>query len=214
MIEGVTPPTVDLWRGRSAADRAAERRERLLAAATESLGTAGCAATTLRGVCRGAGVSLRYFYESFTDLDALLIAVYDRVADELTGAVAACISAAGGESGTAMRAAFEGAVDFIDTDPRHGRILFRETLASDVLRDHGAATVPKFVALIVAILVGEPTAQVRPVQISALSGALAALFLDWQAGTLAASKPELVDYCTELTETLLHPGPATPRAKP
>ena len=37
----------------------------------------------MRAVCQGARLNPRYFYESFDDLDALVVAVYDRVVDEL-----------------------------------------------------------------------------------------------------------------------------------
>ncbi|MBS9534795.1 TetR/AcrR family transcriptional regulator [Mycobacterium sp. M1] len=203
----MTSPTGDPWRGRPAAERAADRRERLLAAALECMGTAGCGATSLRGVCRGAGVSLRYFYESFPDVPALLVAVYDRVADDLATAVFEALTsgdpAATREQRT--RSAFRATVEFLDADPRRSRILFRETLASDALREHGAVSLSEFVAGVVAGLTGEPaqTAEAHPMQISALSGALVSLFLDRQAGTLSATKHELVDYCTALMTTVL-----------
>ncbi|HEX7323066.1 MAG TPA: TetR/AcrR family transcriptional regulator [Mycobacterium sp.] len=202
------PPSIELWRGQSAASRVAERRERLLAAGLESLGTVGWHATTVRGVCGGAGVGLRYFYESFPDLEALLIAVYDRLADELAAVVSSRIAQPGVAPQARVHAAFASTVDFIDEDPRRGRILFRETLANDALREHGAATVPRFVSLVVAALGAEPSgtdrtgATSRSLRASALSGALVTLFLDWQSGTLKATKQELVVYCTQLTTTV------------
>jgi AcrR family transcriptional regulator len=205
----VTAVNEDLWRGRSSAVRAQERRERLLAAGMELFGTIGSAETTLRGVCRGAGVGLRYFYESFADVNELLVAVYNRVADALTQEVIDRIAVAPPGPQARTRAAFEAAVDFLDEDSRRGRILFRETLANDVLREHGTATVPQFVALVMTALaeespdVGEVAASRRTMQISALSGALVALFLDRQAATLTVTRQELVDYCAELTRTVM-----------
>lgn len=195
-IECVNTPETDLWRGRSAAARAAERRERVLEAALESLGSAGCGQTTLRDVCRSAGVGLRYFYESFTDLEELFIAAYDRVAEALTRRVTGELATASASAPDRVRAAFAAAIDFVDEDPRRGRILFRETLASDVLRDHGAATVPRFVAMAVAVLTsaghdGRKTAGPGQMCISAVSGALVALFLDRQAGAPGADRGEL-----------------------
>lgn len=201
----MTSATPDLWRGQSLEARAAQRRERLLDAGLELMGTAGSAQTTLRGVCRAAGIGLRYFYESFTDLDSLQVAVYDRVADSLTRAVIGSIAAVSADPRTRARAAFGSAIDFVDEDPRRGRILFRETLASDVLREHGAATVPRFVALVMTAVTGESpeagevSATHRTLRVNALSGALVALFLDRQAGASPVSREELIDYCSELT---------------
>lgn len=198
----VPSPAEDLWRGQSLQTRAAERRERLLDAGMELMGSVGAAQVTVRGVCRGAGVGLRYFYESFADADSLLVAVYDRVADALSQQVVNRVGAAPANPKARAQAAFASAVDFIDDDPRRGRILFRETLANDVLREHGAVTVPRFVALVLAALTdarpGEGECR-KALQISALSGGLVSLFLDRQAGTLTVPRQELVDYCCELT---------------
>ena len=60
-------------------------RVRLLDAAFELLGTEGWSATTVRAVCQAAQLNPRYFYESFDDLDGLVVAVYDRTVEELAG---------------------------------------------------------------------------------------------------------------------------------
>ena len=43
------------------------------------LGSEGGPALTVRAVCRAAGLTERYFYESFTDRDEFVRAVYDDV---------------------------------------------------------------------------------------------------------------------------------------
>src|SRR5688572_6780726 len=86
------------YRGQPAADRRAERREKLLAAGLELLGTEGHGGTTVRGVCREAGLTPRYFYESFEDLDALLLAVFDRIVAEASATVLEAIAAAPAEA--------------------------------------------------------------------------------------------------------------------
>ena len=57
--------------------RRAERRELLVDAAFELLGTDGWNGTTVRGVCQAAHLNPRYFYESFDGLESLLLAVFD-----------------------------------------------------------------------------------------------------------------------------------------
>jgi AcrR family transcriptional regulator len=66
-----------MWRGQSPAQRSAVRRQQLLAAGLEVFGTSGWQQSTVRGLCAAAGLSERYFYESFTSRDELLLAVYD-----------------------------------------------------------------------------------------------------------------------------------------
>ena len=54
----------------------AARRARFIEAGVELFGTQGFRGATVRGVCAAAGLTDRYFYESFPTLEALLAAVY------------------------------------------------------------------------------------------------------------------------------------------
>src|ERR1700722_6314902 len=66
-----------MWRGQSPAQRSAVRRQQLLEAGLEVFGTIGWRQSTVRGICVAAGLSERYFYESFTSRAELLLAVYE-----------------------------------------------------------------------------------------------------------------------------------------
>ncbi|MGH3557005.1 MAG: TetR/AcrR family transcriptional regulator, partial [Mycobacterium sp.] len=56
------------YRGVEAGDRLADRRSRLLVAGLDLLGASDqdMSELTVRGICRRAGLAVRYFYESFT----------------------------------------------------------------------------------------------------------------------------------------------------
>ena len=72
------------YRGVQPADRLARRRARLLDAGLSILGAESePEGLTVRGVCRNAGVAARYFYESFTDKDEFVGAVFDWVIADL-----------------------------------------------------------------------------------------------------------------------------------
>src|SRR5258707_6385239 len=58
--------------GVSARARVASRRDRLLAAGLELFGTQGYLCTTIDQVCAEAGLTKRYFYESFRSCEELL----------------------------------------------------------------------------------------------------------------------------------------------
>ena len=77
--------------GLSAGERVAARRERLLDAALELYGTRGFLATGVKDVCRAAGLTDRYFYESFTNSGDLFGATFDRTATQLLSVVAAAV---------------------------------------------------------------------------------------------------------------------------
>ena len=82
------------YAGRSAQERRDSRRRALLDAGLELIGTQGWTQTSVRGVYQLAGVSPRFFYESFASLDALAVAVYDEIASEATADVIAAASTA------------------------------------------------------------------------------------------------------------------------
>ena len=57
------------WSGVPLEDRQARRRGDLVGAGIPLLGNENGPAVTVRAVCRGAGLTERYFYESFGDRD-------------------------------------------------------------------------------------------------------------------------------------------------
>ena len=69
--------TPSRWNGLSTEERQRERRQLLIEAALDLLATEGSSGTTVRAVCAQARLNPRYFYESFDELDALVVAVYD-----------------------------------------------------------------------------------------------------------------------------------------
>jgi AcrR family transcriptional regulator len=70
------PAAIRRYRGSSAEDRRLGRRERLLDAALRVYGTRGYHSTTVKAVCDAAGLTERYFYESFPNSEALFLALY------------------------------------------------------------------------------------------------------------------------------------------
>jgi AcrR family transcriptional regulator len=62
--------------------RKKERRKKLLEAGLEAFGTKGYAKTNIKMICGIAGLTERYFYESFRSKEDLLCAVYRELIDE------------------------------------------------------------------------------------------------------------------------------------
>ena len=60
------------YAGEQGDERIARRREQLMDAALEVLGSDDGGALTVRGVCREAKLTARYFYESFDSADDLV----------------------------------------------------------------------------------------------------------------------------------------------
>lgn len=83
------PPTRP-YRGVPQEERRAQRRHQLIAAAIAVYGDRGYRQSTVKAVCEAAGLTERYFYESFANSEELLIASFNAVTygvlDEITGA--------------------------------------------------------------------------------------------------------------------------------
>jgi AcrR family transcriptional regulator len=116
------------YAGATDAQRRAARRERLLDAGLAIIGTQGYAAATLRAVCAAAGLTERYFYESFANREALLAAVHARLVDELSSGLRAAFAAGGEGAQASARAALTAFFRMLREDPRKSRVLLFEML--------------------------------------------------------------------------------------
>ncbi len=196
----------------SPADRQAERRSLLIDAAFDLLGTDGYAATTVRAVVERADLNPRYFYENFEDLDALLVAVYDRVVTDLGEVVLAAIEASHGEPAAQAAAVVRGTVEFADADRRRGRVLYVEGLGNErlnVRRMEAGLGVVAFIeryASDQAGLMGQERGSRGPatgdyisrVGATVLVGGFGQLLMDWLAGRLPIDKETLIADATEI----------------
>lgn len=86
---------------------------------------------TVRAICKKAGVSARYFYESFTDKDDLVAAVFDSVIADIAVTTQAAVASAPLDEQN--RAAIANLVRTIGNDHRIGRLLFNPALSHPVL---------------------------------------------------------------------------------
>ena len=180
------------WTGAQTEDRRAERRELLIEAGFAVLGTDGLGATTVRAVCQAARLSSRYFYESFTDLDELLVAVYDRVVAQLGEQIQPHLARTSRRTDY-TRAVIEGTVRFVDADRRRGRVLYVEAYANDALNRRRIQTLQAVVDLIA------PRAN-QPGRVAAtmLVGGFSELRAGWVAGRVDADADQVIADASEV----------------
>lgn len=88
-------PSGRVYGGVSLEQRRAQRQQSFLDAGLTVFGRDGFRAATVRGLCREAGLTDRYFYESFDNLEALLIAVYQQQMDRIRDNMVAALQQAG-----------------------------------------------------------------------------------------------------------------------
>ncbi|MER7545741.1 TetR/AcrR family transcriptional regulator [Actinomadura sp.] len=128
-MSGRNPAPRRSYGGRSAEERRAERRERLLAAGLELFGTRGYAATSIERLCATASVSTRNFYEEFTGREELLTALHSSINQRAAEALAAAYAeAADADLGTRVESAVRAFVTVTASDPRWARIAFVEVI--------------------------------------------------------------------------------------
>ena len=177
------------WSGVPLPDRQALRRDELIAAGIALLGSPGGPNLTVRAVCKAAGLTERYFYESFSDRDEYVAAVFDEVC------AAAMSTLAESES---MRDAVERFVALMVDDPARGRVLLLAPEVEPVLARSGARWMPNFIELLQQNLtrITDPTTQAMVA--TGLIGALTALFTAYLDNRLAATREQFIDHCAEL----------------
>ena len=194
--------------GVSADDRIAARRAKLLDAGLELFGTQGFATTGVKDICRQAGLTDRYFYESFNDSGALFLAVFDRLTDELFGAVAEAVATAGDDAERQMREAIGTFLRALADDSRKPRVLFIEAAAAGpAAAAHMRTTLRRFALLVAATArqhVPEATAD-EDVQLVALSlvGLLERVVTEREDGALDIPVDELTERTVRLYAGLL-----------
>ncbi|HWU20175.1 MAG TPA: TetR/AcrR family transcriptional regulator, partial [Nocardioides sp.] len=122
-----------VYRGVSAQDRAAERRGRLMEATLEVWADPS-RRTTMTAVCAEAGLTERYFYESFGGLDEALRSVLETVALEIEQTTLSAADAAGDDPIARTQAMMDAFVDYLAADPRKGRVAIVEAGSMPELR--------------------------------------------------------------------------------
>jgi len=194
------------FKGISAVDRRSDRRARLVQAAFAIAGTEGAGAIGVGRVCLDAGLTKRYFYESFTSLAELQSAVVDHAIAVMAERVDPFRPTGPGEPPQPWLEAFVGAL--VD-DQRLARVLLTET--------HGGALSPFRHQIIDVAIAGmappgsDPQADLRARLVSyAQIGALSELCLAWHQGHLVMERATLVAVLADLFVRIDGAGVAGP----
>jgi AcrR family transcriptional regulator len=122
------PRTARKYRGSSAEDRRLQRRQRLLGAACRVFGTRGYHSTTVKAVCEAAGLTERYFYESFPNSEALFLALYKEVSVKALGRIRIAGESAGKDPAAQVRAMLAAYYANLPDNPASSRVYVVEAL--------------------------------------------------------------------------------------
>jgi AcrR family transcriptional regulator len=201
----MTSPESDLlqpsWRGVPIEVRRAERREQLIDAAYNLVGTEGWHGTTVRGVCQEARLNARYFYENFDGIESLFIAVFDRLILEITHGAINAIANAGQDPATRVRAVLEATVRYVTADPRRARILFVEAVGNERVGQRRLDTMHATAEIMERFAwrqTGVADDRIGIISSHLLVGGLTELVVTWLDGRLKVTLDELIDDAASL----------------
>ncbi len=116
------------YRGVSEAARQAERRQRFIEAGLTVFGSRGYHSSTVRSICSEAGLTERYFYESFANSEDLLCVVYEHVNQRIRERILATLLDLPQDPAQIARAVLTAFLECMRDDPRMARMLFVEVL--------------------------------------------------------------------------------------
>ena len=185
-----------VYRGVSAEDRAAGRRAKLLEATLAVWADPGLR-TTMTGICAEAGLTERYFYESFRNLDEALMAVLDGIAAEIEATTQAAADAAHDDPTARVHASVGAFVQLLVDDPRKGRVAIIESAAVPALRRRRTELLRHFAhrtaqeSRELLGLAGRGSAEDEIAGLLFIGG-MAELITAWLDGALEATPDELV----------------------
>jgi AcrR family transcriptional regulator len=199
------------YRGVDAGERVAGRRRQLLDAGLELLGAAGKdpAELTVRAICGQAGLGVRYFYESFTDKDHFVGAVFDSVIAEIAATTQAAVSSAPPDE--QARAAMANIVRTVSADTRVGRLLFNVELSNTVIVRKRAESSALFAALLFAHAGAHGALENDRVKAAShfTVGGVGQTISTWLSGDVRLNRDELVDVLAAMIDQLAAMPPQT-----
>lgn len=184
-------------------ERKAARRKALTAAAIRLFGTKGFTSTTVKQICAEADLTQRYFYESFADRHACLVAVYDGIIDDARDVTVAALAEASGFDEMAVRGVTAFVKHFTD-DPLLAQIVMIEVVGvSPELEKRRHGVLSEFAELVAAVWAQNVTSVDRALTGSmavAMVGAVNHLLVDWLLAGRRQDPADLVSVCVALFE--------------
>lgn len=185
------------YAGQSTSERAEARRRALIEATLDVAVEGGWRQVTVDRVTERAGLSKRYFYESFSGVDEAAEAVVGRVASDLMGAIVIARSQPL-EIPELAHATIDALVRHLTEDPRRVRVLFGDLAMSEASAEHRANAI-KLIATDVVTIAREihraPKIEDPIIEAAAalLIGGTGQAILSWLAGDLPGDRDDLVE---------------------
>lgn len=184
--------------------RRAQRRALWMSAGLDLFGTLGYRRTTLRALSERSGVAARYFSESFTSLDDLFLAIYDRLHADMANSVARAVGDSVPEPSARIRVGATALFHELTGDPRVSRIKLVEALSvGDAVASRQRDSLRE-IAAIIEFCLPPALPHIDMVVITrALAGALIEVIVAHNGGDLTETTDDLVEHMVLLCEGVM-----------
>jgi AcrR family transcriptional regulator len=188
----------------------------LLDAALDCLHADGLAGVSVRSICARARLTPRYFYESFADLDQLLLAAVNSVVDEIAAVSLAALAAAPDDLVAQVRAAVGSGYAVVANDAGKATAVLVAAAGHGPLRERRHQLVTDYADLIIdglPLLRGLGLVERRTARATALflMGGAADVIEAVLSGRLRMSHSQVVEHLTRMWVAVLA---GTPQAAP
>lgn len=197
------------FRGLDPGQRRDQRREQLIEAGLKAFGSRGFHAVGVREICLEARLTERYFYESFSNREALFQAVYERAVETIHKAVLNAIAGSPNDLRAMARAALRALLKTLRDDPLLPRVLLIDSLGvgADVSAQSRRAT--QSFSDLVASLVLQLFADLPRHGVDArlladgLVGSTLYIVMRWAFGGFKESLETILEHCLMFYEAMI-----------
>jgi AcrR family transcriptional regulator len=190
------------YQGLTSQERTSQRRAAVIGAALEVFGTLGYATSSVKKICEVAGLTERYFYESFTDRESGLAEVYDQLVRQMRAATLAAVESADADTDARAQAGLRAFIGFLTDDPRRARVVLIEVVGvSPAMEQKRHGVLADFADLVLAVWAvsrTEPLTEREQLTAVALVGGVNHLLVDWLMTGRRQHPAELSDVCATL----------------
>jgi AcrR family transcriptional regulator len=193
-------------------ERRAQRRSQLIAAAIAVYGERGYRQATVKAVCEQAGLTERYFYESFANSEDLLIASFNAVTYGVFGEIRQAAQEAGRSRTARARAMLRAYFAALQRDPLPARVFLVEIRGVSRAVDKAFDAALRAIGEEVARTVAPPGAPADPLLEAGVVGGVIHIALRWIEDGYSPDIECVTDSALRLGMVLARPaGRAAPK---
>jgi AcrR family transcriptional regulator len=200
---GNAPEPKRRYRGSAVEERRAQRRQQLIDAAVRVYGENGYRHSGVKQVCDAAGLTQRYFYESFAHSDELLIAAYEQAACWMREDNMAAAQAAGADPVARSRAMLQAWFQRLKENPTIARLLLIEIRGISPAVDHAIEKALKTTSDDIARVLARPGQRFDELLQAGILGGVIHIALHWMANDYRTSVDVVTATALKLGVSLL-----------